>query len=286
MKHAAPARTPAPWLLVLLLGACGSPPPAPAPSASDPSVPVAAADAVPPDPSQLAFEREQAARAAAAEAKGHWAEAAWSWEVLSVLRPGDRDVRARAAAARQRASHEAAQRLAIAQAAQGRGDADAAAQAYLEALALDPGLQAAADALRQLELERERRRLAARSSRLGGAARSSSDLMAAVPAGNGDAVRRLNAAREHAVMLAAQGDVDGAIQLLRDALPPRADTPARNQLADLYVQKAESLRRQDPQAARQAVDAALALDRRHAGALALQRQLPAQASRPASAVRR
>ena len=75
-------------------------------------------------------------------------------------------------------------------------------------------------------------------------------------------------------MLTRQGDVDGAIQLLRDSPVLRSDPAHRRLLADLYVQRAESLRQRQPDAARQAVDAALALDRRHAGALALQSQLP------------
>ena len=75
-------------------------------------------------------------------------------------------------------------------------------------------------------------------------------------------------------MLVQQGDFDGAIQVVRDATSQRNDAPLRTLLADLYVQKADSLKQRQPDAARAAVEAALAIDRRHAGALALQQQLP------------
>jgi hypothetical protein len=73
--------------------------------------------------------------------------------------------------------------------------------------------------------------------------------------------------------LARQGDVEAAIQLLRDSPSLRTDPAHKLMLADLYVQKAESLRQRQPEAARAAVDAALAVDRRHAAALALRQQL-------------
>ena len=65
----------------------------------------------------------------------------------------------------------------------------------------------------------------------------------------------------------------GGGQLLRDATPTRNDAGQRALLADLYVQKAEALKLRQPDAARAAVEAALAIDRRHAGALALKQQL-------------
>jgi hypothetical protein len=74
-------------------------------------------------------------------------------------------------------------------------------------------------------------------------------------------------------MLARQGDLDGAIQLLRDSPLATTASALRALLADLYVQKAEALKLRQPDAARAAVEAALAIDRRHAGALALQQQL-------------
>ncbi|MFO1330033.1 MAG: hypothetical protein U1F56_21985 [Rubrivivax sp.] len=269
------------WLAALLLAACAS---STAPPAAGPVAPPAPPAPETGDPSSRAFEREQADRAARAEARGLWAEAAWAWEVLAVLRPDDAGWRDRAVAARQKAASEAAARVAAADAALRRGDLDAAAQSYLEALAFDPELRAAADALRSVERERERRRLAARNGRLGQAARRAPDEMPAPAAPvDPEQQRRLNAAREHAALLSSQGDLDAAIQLLRDAMPARPDPGMRGQLVDLYVQKAESLRRRDLPAARAALDAALALDRRHAGALALQRQLGGAAAAPPAA---
>jgi hypothetical protein len=49
-------------------------------------------------------------------------------------------------------------------------------------------------------------------------------------------------------------------------------------VVDLYVRKAEATKATQPEVARKAVEAALAIDARHAGALALQAQL----TRPAA----
>lgn len=262
----------APLLAALVLAACASAPPPPSADAPPPALP---APSAPPGQDLSPFEREQAERASRAEARGHWAEAAWAWEVLAVLRPDQPSWRERATAARQRAERAAGERSAVAETALRRGDLDAAAQAYLEALALDPEQRSHANALRAIERERERRRLAGRNARLGSTARRPLDEMPApaAAAADPDQLRRVNAAREHAALLASQGDVDAAIQLLREAAPARPDAGTRAQLADLYVQKAEALRRRDPAAARSAVEAALALDRRHPAAVALQRQL-------------
>lgn len=274
------------WVLgavALWLAGCASPPPQPA----SPSLPVAPVEANPAPPAVDAdlatFQREQAERASRAEARGHWAEAAWTLESLVLLNPVDAALRSRWLAARQSAQQRAVERAGAAEVAQRRGDLDAAAQAYLESLAAEPGDRRVADALRQVERERERRRLSGRNARLNLAARRPLDDAANAPtAAAAEALRRTNAAREHASLLARQGDVDGAIQLLRDAVQTRPDGAARAQLADLYVSKGEALKGRQPESARTAAEAALALDRRHPGALALIRQLPVPAARPAS----
>ena len=256
----------------LMLVGCASRGPAPAlpedpPASTEPAAPQAV------DAPLQGYERAQAERAASAEAAGQWADAALAWEILSLLRPDDETVRQRLQSARQRIELLANERQSAAVSAHRRGDLDLAMQAYLDVLALDPTRRIAADALRQIERDRTRRSLVGRFARPPAPRRNiEADMAAAlepsVPA------RAANSQREHATLLARQGDVDGAIQLLRDSPGPRQDAAHRNLLADLYVQKAEALRQRQPDLARQAVDAALALDRRHAGALALQAQLP------------
>lgn len=269
------------WAMILaaLLAACGSAPTLPVADEAPPAVVPA-----PPagDPRQQAFELAQAERASRAEAQGHWAEAALAWEVLALLRPDDEPTRNRLAAVRQRIETASRERLAAADAAQRRGDLEAAAQAHLELLALDPGRSASAEALRQIERERNRRSLLGRSARLaiarrGAEAEPHQAQQAAEPA------RNANSLREHATMLVRQGDVDGAIQIVRDSPLWRGDAALKTLLVELYLQRAESLRTRSPQAARAAVDAALAVDRRHAGALALQQNLNRAAKAAAAA---
>ncbi len=269
-----PARR-ASWALVsalLLLGACAARGPVqlPADGTAAPAR-TAAADDGPVDTALHAFARAQAEQAARAEASGQWAAAALSWEVLSLVSPDDKRAHTRLAEARRQANAVAVERLAVAEAAQRRGDLDAASQAYLEVLALDPMRRSAAEALRQIERERNRRSLVGRMSRLPIARRSGADIEI-TPAANGDPTRSANSVREHATLLARQGDLDAAIQMLRDS-PLRNEAVTRAMLADLYVQKAESIKHSQPEAARAAVNAALVFDRRHPAALTLQQHL-------------
>lgn len=112
------------------------------------------------------FEGEQRVRALQFEDEGQWADAAWTWEVLVVLRPAHAPYRERAAALRQRIALAVAEQLERAQAAQRRGAPDQAATHYLRALALQPDHAQAADALRALERERNRRLYLGKPSRL------------------------------------------------------------------------------------------------------------------------
>lgn len=263
--------------LVVWLGGCAAPPPASAPVDAPPPAPSVQAAA---DPELQRWEDQQRDRAAKAEAQGRWAEAVTVWQSLALLRPDDSATAARLNAARQRVDALAAERMAAAATALRRGDVDAASLAYLDALALDPGRKPAADALRQIERERNRR------SQVGRFARSPVTTAAATPAPrraadpeyaaaeNSEASRSAQNLLEHATLLARQGDVDSAIQLLRDAPQTRSDAALRAQLADLYVQKGEALRPRQPDAARSAAEAALALDPRHAAARALLQSLP------------
>jgi len=238
----------------------------------------------PPTPPPVAaplhdYERLQRDRAERAEAQGRWAEAALAWEVLSLLGPDDAGVRERLLRARAQIAQQIAGQRALAQAAQRRGDTDAAMQAWLSLLALDPSDRDAADALRQIERERNRRSQVGRFARSPLAPRRANDASQALSPMANEAARSANSQREHATMLARQGDLDGAIALLRDNAQWRNLPAHRALLADLYVRKAESLKSAQPEAARAAVEAALGIDGRHAGALALDAQLPRPGSR-------
>lgn len=264
---------------MLLLAGCASR--APAPDGTEPAAAPAAPVVTTVTPLQ-GYEQLQLERAERAEARAHWAEAALAWEVLSLLRPDDEAVQARLHAVRQRIAQLVAERQADAQAAQRRGDVDGAMRAWLELLALDPSHRGAADALRQIERERNQRSQVGRFARSPvTTARRTNDAAAPMSAMAADAARRANSQREHATMLARQGDFDGAIALLRENAQWRTQPAHRELLADLYVQKAESLKSTRPDAARAAVEAALAIDSRHAAALALQAQLARPGSRPA-----
>jgi len=271
-------RLPLATLLVLVLAGCASPTAQQQPAGT--ITPAPATRAV--DEPTQAFVRAQAERGTRAEAQGQWAEAALAWEVLNLLQPDDPVWRDRLVAARQRIGTLTAERQATAEAAQRRGDLDLAAQAWLELLALDPGRRQAADALRQIERERIRRSYAGRFARLT-LARRGPEADMATGNGSSEPARNANAQREHATLLVRQGDLDGAIQMLRESPLLRTDGAHKALLADLYVQKAEGLKQQQPEAARAAVEAALALDRRHAAALALQQQLPRVTRRAAPA---
>jgi len=113
-----------------------------------------------------AYVQQQSERAAAAEARGDWAAAVLGYEIIDLLHPGDRAMQQRQRAARQRQAAGVAHHEANAQAAQQRGDADAAQAAWLRVLALDPGNQAAADALRHIEQVQSHRSASGRFTRV------------------------------------------------------------------------------------------------------------------------
>jgi len=135
-----------------LAAACAGLPPAPPPA---PAPPVAAA----PTP-VVAFEQRTRERAEAAVREGRLAQAADDWEILTVLRPENTEWRDRLEALRARIELEAGLHLQRAQQAAKRGDVEAATAQYAAVLALQPAHRQAADALRAIERERNRRDLA------------------------------------------------------------------------------------------------------------------------------
>ena len=157
VKAAARASAITLWMAsVLALAACGSQPAAPGgPAASPRPAPTAA----PPSRSDgiEAFERTHRERAETAQRQGRLADAALSWEVLTALKPQRSEYRERLAATRAQIQLALDDRLAKGAAAHKRGELDAAVQHYLAALALEPTHEGAADALRGIERERQKR---------------------------------------------------------------------------------------------------------------------------------
>jgi hypothetical protein len=160
-RHAAFVRGLAKGLAMVLttsLAACGSQPPAPAGAAGTAEVRPAAAAAVPGRQDGVeAFERQQRERAETAQRQGRLADAALAWEVLTALKPQRSEYRERLAATRAQVRSGVADRLGKAAVAHKRGELDGAVQHYLAALALDPLNDSAADALRAIERERQKR---------------------------------------------------------------------------------------------------------------------------------
>jgi tetratricopeptide (TPR) repeat protein len=210
-----------------------------APAANTPVSPAPAAR-----PTALAeFEARHRDAADNAGQTGRWAEVIWSLDVLQALRPDDSSLPARRLQAEQAAQALASDRLRQAKAAQQRGDAEAAQRHYLEVLALQPAATTPADALQAADglrhLERER----VVRQHLGIPARSTftrAPLAANRSNGKVGATGRNDV--EHASMLAAQGDVSGAISLLKPvAATGNNDAGARRLLGDLYRRQAEAL---------------------------------------------
>lgn len=224
------------------LGACGSPARAPEPAPAPPPAPVAVA----PQTGAIlqAFESQQRARAEAALRQDRLPDALLAWDALLALRPADEAYLAKRAATTQRAEALAADRIAQAKAAQRRGDTAGAMQHYLDALAALPTHAAAADALRAIERERNRRTYLGKYSRNTLQRHPPDRAAAARPAPSPDV--RAGGDRndlEHASMLAAQGELADAIALLKAHLATKPqDAPARQLLATLLEQQARPQR--------------------------------------------
>lgn len=255
-------------LVALLLAGCAAPvkgpavePPAPPPTAGAPAVAVPAAPA-PPAASLAEFERRQRAAAESAAQQGQWFEAAWAWDVVLALRPDDAEAAKRRAQAAANGEAAAAERLQRARQSRQRGDTEAAARLYLEVLALVPGDTEAAEAMRAIERDRvlrQHRRAVARSPApkpTDGGAPPQGDL-------------------EHAAMMAAQGEIEGAIALLRPIVDDgrRKEPAAAAMLADLYWRQAEKLAATDRAAAIVVLQRLLLLQPKNAAAQARLRQL-------------
>lgn len=118
-------------------------------------------------PAQTAFEQQHLQAATREENEGDLAQAAWHWEVLTVLRPDKAAYADHLTQTRARITLEVASRLRAARQAQQKGLTGEATQRYLAVMALQPDHEEAAEALRALERERVRKEQLGRySSRL------------------------------------------------------------------------------------------------------------------------
>ena len=215
-------------LLALATGACVSPPEAHTPA---PAAPAAAGVRAP----ASGYEQRLREQALAQGRQGRLADAAVSWEVLSVLRPEVGEYRERMNETHRAIEAAAAERLRNGQQAQRRGDFEGATKQYLAVLALQPEHEQAAEGLRTIERERNRINYLGKYSRItlerrgGSGLASTAKRPAAVPEGN---------EVEHAAMLRTQGELDAAIALLERHIALHGpDNKACQMLAEISVQK-------------------------------------------------
>lgn len=258
-----------------LAGGCATPQP-------DPDTPLNEASSPPrkAEPPQSDFEARQKDRAITLGRQGRLADAAVAWEILGVLRPDVPEYREQWSRTQRQIEAAVAERLQRATQAQRRGELDAAAQGYLAVLALQPEHSQAAEALRAIERERNKRNVLGRAARLAPTPRTpvparppAAELAAANPASTSD-----RNDLEHAAMLTIQGDYDDAIQLLEKRLAnSRQDEVARVMLADAYFQKAEELAPRDKAGAIAVLEKSVRLDPAHPLAAARLKQLRASA---------
>lgn len=257
-------------LSALLLGACAHAPP--------PVAKPAIARAV---PATSTFEQQEQDLARQLLKQGHLAEAATHWEVLTLLRPDEAFYDEQLARTRQQIDSALAEKLPAARQALKRGAWDEAMQRYLAVMALQPTHAEAAEALQQIERERNKRDYLGRPSRVTLATRGPRTT-ARRDAETANSRAQLSSSRndlEHAALLAGQGEYDDAIALLQQGLLDRPkDAAARTLLADVYFQQAESLREKDKPAAKAALNKCLQWNPRHAQAR--QRLLAMQPARP------
>jgi hypothetical protein len=186
-------------------------------------------------PGLAAFEAQQRQALDQATRQGRWGEALWALDVLQALRPTDTSLATRRASAEREAQDTAAERVRLARQLFLKGDAEGAGRLYLEALSFHPQQVEAADALRALERERVARQHLGISSRT---AFARNPFPAAKKPGKAPDSGRNDL--EHASMMASQGDLKGAISVLRQiVLGPKPEPGARRLLADLYLREAE-----------------------------------------------
>ncbi|MBI5924755.1 MAG: hypothetical protein HY836_04080 [Aquabacterium sp.] len=218
-------------------------------------------------PAAEAFEQATLANAQAQMQQGHLAEAAVNWEVLSVLRPDKPNYAQQLAQTRAQITQKVNEQLPAARQARQRGALDEATQRNLAILALQPDNTTAAQALRDIEQQRNKQLYLGRYSRLTLAKATSGKQTALGTHGHQAANTTLSVERnalEHAALLAGQGEFDDAIALLKQDLAAHPkDAATRSLLADVYYRQAASLESKDKPAALAALRLCLRLEPGH-----------------------
>ncbi|TAK87540.1 MAG: hypothetical protein EPO09_18730 [Aquabacterium sp.] len=257
------------WLLIftlfsMMLAACTSTPPVDQSAAHSPAVD--------------AFEQRTLANAQSQMQQEHLAEAVLSWEALSLLRPGHPMYAQQLKQARDLVAQKVAEQLPAARQARQRGALDEASQRYLSILALQPDNTGAAQALRDIEQQRNKQLYLGRYSRLTLAKAASSKQMAQGKQAANTTLAAERNALEHAALLAGQGEFDDAITLLQQELVARPkDGATIALLADVYYRQATSLEARDKPAAVAALRQCLRLAPAHTEA---RRKLAQLTSKP------
>lgn len=222
--------------------------------------------------SSATFEQRLRRRAVSQGRQGRLAESALSWEILTVLRPDARDYRDRLEETRRQIDTAVLDRLQRGSQALKRGESDAAAAQYLAALALQPDNTQAAEALRNVERERNKRVFLGKPSRLTLTRRANNEAQMAVPGTPKVPLDRNEV--EHAAVLGMQGELDDAIALLeRHIAVDKSDAAACRLLADMYYQKAEKQLPRDKSGAIRTLEKSLRLDASNARAAARLKEL-------------
>lgn len=257
----------------VLLAACSQAPVA-IDSSGEPALPVLQ------DSPNAAFEQQQRERAKDLTRQGAFGEAAIAWEVLALLRPDVVEYAENLRRTQSRIEARVAQRMLAADQARRRGEADQAAQLYLHALADDPLNTQAAQALRAIERERNRRNYLGKPSRLTltryATAEAEQSRAALSSVDRNDL--------EHASLLMHQSEYAEAIRILERYVKvfPQ-DEAARKALADACYQLAERKQANEPTAAQALLRRAVKLDPAHDQAAKRLRQLSAAQGRAAQA---
>jgi tetratricopeptide (TPR) repeat protein len=261
-------------LLAVITAGCGSTPRAPPVAVQSEAPRVAPPE--PPSPAAV-FEERQREAALMALRQQRLADAATSWDVLTALRPDVAEYRERLLETQRQIDSTVANRLPRAVQAQKRGDLDTAMQHYLAVLALQPHNAAAADALRAIERERNKRNYLGKYSRNTLTRRAMAD--AEMPRAAGRLAERNKV--EHAALLADDGQFDDAIGLLEARLASdRNDRDAQRLLASVLLRKAEALPVTDRVAAIALLERSVRLD---PGEPRARQRLKELKSRPATA---
>lgn len=263
----------------MLLAACAQTPPATDTSPESPQ-------RIQPGSPNATFEQQQRERAKDLTRQGAFGEAAVAWEVLALLRPDVDEYGENLRRVRSRIETRVAQRLQSADQARRRGENDQAAQLCLQVLSDDPLNTQAADLLRAIERERNKRNYLGKPSRL--TLTKSAMSNAEQSRATSPQVDRNDL--EHASLLMHQAEYAEAINLLEryvKAFPQ--DEAGRKALAEACFQQAERIVENEPKTAQTLLQRAVKLDPAHSQAARRLQQLknpPVKASPAAPAPQR